>query len=155
MKTLMDADCLIKLTKAGLKELICQFFEITIPSIVKLEAVDAGKAKNCEDAHIIEKNIDAKKLVVIASPVNFENGDSAIIQMFDKEKYAFVATDDAKLTRRLKIHGIPFVLPGLLIYHLIHNGLIGNQQAERFLLQLAPFISKDEYSTVKLLIGKK
>ncbi len=35
MKILMDADCLIKLTKAGLKEHVCRQDEIIIPSIVK------------------------------------------------------------------------------------------------------------------------
>jgi hypothetical protein len=33
----MDSDCLIKLTKAGLKEYICQEYEITIPAVVKKE----------------------------------------------------------------------------------------------------------------------
>ena len=37
MKILMDSDCLIKLTKAGLKEYICQEYEITIPAVVKKE----------------------------------------------------------------------------------------------------------------------
>ena len=47
MKLLMDADCLIKLTKAGLKELIAENATISIPETVKREVVDAGKIKGC------------------------------------------------------------------------------------------------------------
>ncbi len=43
MKILMDADCLIKLTKAGLKEAICPFCAIMMPQAVYSEVVDAGK----------------------------------------------------------------------------------------------------------------
>ena len=42
MKLLMDADCLIKLTKAGLKELIAGDAAISIPETVRREVVDAG-----------------------------------------------------------------------------------------------------------------
>jgi hypothetical protein len=51
----MDADCLIKLTKAGLKELICQHEKIFIPAGVKREVVDAGKSKGYADADLVEK----------------------------------------------------------------------------------------------------
>ena len=40
MKLLMDADCLIKLTKAGLKETVCQSDTVFIPAIVVREVVD-------------------------------------------------------------------------------------------------------------------
>ncbi|MEW6377115.1 MAG: hypothetical protein AB1502_15160 [Thermodesulfobacteriota bacterium] len=53
----MDADFLIKLTKAGLKEEICKRFGVDIPSIVKKEVVDAGKSKGLSDAELVEKNI--------------------------------------------------------------------------------------------------
>jgi hypothetical protein len=44
----MDADCLIKLTKAGLREPICRYEQIVIPAIVKREVVDAAKSKDME-----------------------------------------------------------------------------------------------------------
>ena len=53
----MDADCLIKLTKAGLKETVCQSDTVFIPAIVVREVVDAGKIKGCSDAFAVEKNI--------------------------------------------------------------------------------------------------
>ncbi|MEW6752396.1 MAG: hypothetical protein AB1505_15640 [Candidatus Latescibacterota bacterium] len=36
----MDADCLIKLAKAGVKERICAAWQIAIPAAVRRETVD-------------------------------------------------------------------------------------------------------------------
>ena len=52
----MDADCLIKLTRAGLKEFVCRQETLGIPVVVESEVVDAGKVKDCDDAYVVEKN---------------------------------------------------------------------------------------------------
>jgi hypothetical protein len=54
MKVLMDADCLIKLTKAKLKEIVCNNFSVFIPQAVENEVVD--NAGEHPDAIIIKKN---------------------------------------------------------------------------------------------------
>ncbi|MCD4788258.1 MAG: hypothetical protein K8R09_08570 [Desulfobacterales bacterium] len=59
MKLLMDADCLIRLTKAGLKDFVGNRDTIFIPDVVQKEVVDAGKEKGCPDAFIVKKNIKA------------------------------------------------------------------------------------------------
>ena len=66
MKLIMDADCLIKLTKAGLKERVCQAFSLCIPRRVKEEVVDNGKAKELPDAVIIDDNIERGRIKVLA-----------------------------------------------------------------------------------------
>lgn len=58
----MDADCLIKQSKAGLKELAVVHDTVVIPEIVKREVVEAGKEKGHPDAALLEGNIAAKKL---------------------------------------------------------------------------------------------
>ena len=65
-----------------------------------------------------------------------------------------MATDDARLVRRLKTHGIPFILPGLVILRLFSSGRIDRETAIRYLDQLAEFISEDEYAAVKLVLEK-
>lgn len=57
MKIVMAADCLIKLTKAGLKESVCNAFLVTIPHLVKEEIVDRRRKKRLPDAYVVEKNI--------------------------------------------------------------------------------------------------
>ena len=150
----MDADCLIKLTKAGLKDFVGNKYIIFIPEVVKTEVVDAGKKKGCPDAIVVENNINTNIITVVKSSLNYRSGDEALIALFIDEKYDAVATDDAKLTHRLKIHSIPFILPGLIIYQLMQDNMINKKTGLWALNQLAEFISKDEFSTVRLLMEK-
>ena len=155
MNILMDADCLIKLTKAGLKDPVCKYFRIFIPAIVKMEVVDAGKQHQCSDAVIVEKNIQNGKIIILKSQQNYSNGDSALISLFEDESYDAVGTDDAKLTRKLKTAGIPFVLPGIIVYKLAQEKKLTAHEAVRSLEKLSEFISEDEFSTVIILLEKK
>jgi len=155
MKLLMDADCLIKLTKAGLKELVGTKDTIVIPDLVKKEVVDAGKDKVCPDAFAVEKNIESKMITVIDAPSGAEKGDQALVAIFGKENYDAVATDDVKFSRQLKAFNIPYILPGLIIYRLLKVEKIDYKTALWALQQLTEFISEDEFSTVRLLMEKK
>ena len=151
----MDADCLIKLTKAGLKELVGKKNSIFIPEAVKREIVDAGKEKGCHDAFVVEKNIDANMITIVADSSSYLKGDQALIAHSQQENYDAVATDDAKLVRRLRLYGIPFILPGLILYQLHRDREIDGKRALSALHQLEEFISEDEFSTVRLLMEKK
>ena len=154
MKLLMDADCLIKLTKAGLKEFVCRQDTLIIPDIVKYEVVDAGKIKNCDDAFVVEKNISKNFITVVYHASGYVKGDRALIDLFPKGDYDAVATDDAKLIRRLRAFEIPFILPGLIVFRFLKDGRITKIKAIQALNQLAEFISNDEFSTVRLLMEK-
>ena len=154
MKLLMDADCLIKITKAGLKDLVGSRYIIFIPGVVQREVVEAGKEKGCPDAFMVEKNIEAEVITILETSLDHANGDEALIALFRRDEYDAVATDDAKLTRLLRIRNIPFILPGLIIYQLLQDDVIDSKTALWALRQLAEFISEDEYSTVRLLMEK-
>ncbi len=154
MRLLMDADCLIKLTKAGLKDLVGSKNFIFIPDVVKNEVVDAGKEKGCPDAFIVEKNIEAQIITIAKTSSNHKKGDEALIALFRKEDYDVIATDDTKFIRLLRIKSIPFILPGLIIYTLVQDSMIHKKTGLWALKQLAEFISEDEYSTVRLLMEK-
>ena len=154
MKLLVDADCLIKLTKAGLKDLVGSKDVIFIPQVVQKEVVDAGKEKQCADAFLVEKNIEARIVMVAEPSSNHIKGDEALIAHFQSKKCDAVATDDARLARLLRVSGIPFILPALIIYHLLQDGAIDRKTALQALKRLAEFISDDEYSTVRLLMEK-
>ena len=151
----MDADCLIKLTKAGLKELITTRDNISIPEQVKREVVDAGKKKQCVDAFAVGNNIESKMISVIDVPMRVEKGDQALIAIYRKEDYDAIATDDTKLTRRLKALNIPFILPALVLYRLFKESKIDYKMALWALHQLSEFISEDEFSTARLLMEKE
>lgn len=150
----MDSDCLIKLTKAGLKDLVGYKDIIFIPDVVKREIVDAGKMKGCTDAFVVEKNIKENKIAIVDASSDYPKGDQALISLFRREDYDVVGTDDVKLTRKLKMYSIPFILPGLIIYQLLKDNMINKKTALWALHQLSEFISEDEFSTVRLLMEK-
>jgi rRNA-processing protein FCF1 len=154
MKILMDADCLIKLTKAGLKEIIASFCAILIPHAVKVEVVDAGKKKGCEDAFVVENNISAEKIDVFGKIRDDCKGDEALVELFDKSLHDAVGTDDVRLAKRLATNGIPFILPAVIIHKLFKLKHFEQERAIRMLAQLAPYISDDEYAMVYTMIGR-
>ena len=154
MKLLMDADCLIKLTKAGLKELVVLKCDVFIPELVKREVVDAGKKKECPDAFAVEKNIESKLIAVIDAPATVEKGDHALIALYKKEVHDAVATDDVRLAHQLKSLNIPYILPGLILYRLLGDGKTDYKTTLWALQQLSEYISDDEFATVRLLMEK-
>lgn len=151
----MDADCLIKITKAGLKEFVGTKNIILVPGVVKREIVDTGKTKGCLDAFTVEKNIETNLITIVKDSSNYAKGDEALIALFREDVYDAVATDDVRFTRQLRIHGVPFILPGLIIYQLFKDDKIDKKTALWALQQLAEFISEDEFSTVRLLMERR
>ena len=94
------------------------------------------------------KVVVANCTILKEQPGNIK-GDSALIDLFPKGNYNAVATDDAKLIRRLRTFEIPFILPGLIIFRFLKDGHINRIRAIQALNQLAEFISNDEFSTVR------
>ncbi len=156
MPILMDADCLIKLTKAGLKEPICRYEQMVIPAIVKREVVDVGKIRGYGDAELIEENI-RNGLITLAREGGrgHPKGDQALIETFKEGQYTAIATDDAKLARILRAAHIPYTLPAILILTIFKKGGIDRETGLEWLDRLSPFISDDEYSFSKLLLEEK
>ncbi len=103
---------------------------------------------------MVEKNIEAHKITIVDASSGYVKGDQALIALFQNEEHDAVATDDAKLTRQLRIHGIPFIVPGLIIYQLLMDDMIEKKTALWGLKQLSEFISEDESSTARLLMEK-
>jgi len=156
MKILMDSDCLIKLTKAGLKEDICQHYEVVIPVIVKKEVVDAGKSKGVSDAEVIDKNLQKGIIQVIGKEsLTHMKGDQALIELYKRGQHHAIATDDGKLIRFLRSTGIPYILPGLLIYSLFRRNIISKEKGMKWLKELSALISEDEFSMVRFLLEEK
>jgi len=156
MKILMDSDCLIKLIKAGLKESICQQYEIFVPFVIKKEVVDAGKKKGVSDAELAEKNIEKGIISVVGKESSAHmKGEQALIENFKRGSYNAIATDDAKLIRLLRTTGTPYILPGLFIYSLYQRNIIDQKTALKWLEDLSGFVSEDEYSMIRFLLEGK
>lgn len=153
MKIVMDADCLIKLTKAGLKECICNAFTVTIPHLVKEEVVDRGRIKGLPDAHLIDKNIRDKLLKVGGvrnSDINA--GEKEAVALFENGGFDAIGSDDKRFIKQLRLFNIPYITPAVFIAVLLKRGDITQAEAMRRLSDLSEYISENEYYSVKLFI---
>ncbi|MEW6740908.1 MAG: hypothetical protein AB1325_13520 [Nitrospirota bacterium] len=150
MKVLMDADCLIKLTKSKLKELVCKHFSVVIPLLVKKEVLD--NAGDRPDAAIIKENIDKKLLLVSKAATAGIKGEDTILSLYRQSKFTAVCSDDKKFIRKLRLLDIPYITPSVFIVILLKEGVLTVKEATEKLEDLSPFVSDDEYNTVKLVL---
>ena len=156
MKVIMDADCLIKLTKAGLKEDVCRAFAITIPRLVKEEVVDRGKAKGLPDALIIDKNVREGLIKVKTDTTSKATaGEKEALALFQKGSFDAIGSDDKRFIRQLRMFNIPYLTPAVVIAVMVKQGNIKTPKALILLDALSEYISDDEYATVKLFLDSR
>jgi rRNA-processing protein FCF1 len=148
MKVIMDADCLIKLTKAQIKEDVCNAFEVIVPSKVHLEImVNASMHPECL---VIQKNMENGKLNEVAEYQRAEKGEGAVLSLYQGGGYAGVASDDKRFINRLKVLGVPYITPAVFIVLLAKQKHIMIDEAFAKLENLSHLVSDDEVSIVKL-----
>lgn len=146
----MDADCLIKLTKSNLKELVCQNFSVVLPQAVKEEVVD--NAFGHPDAQIIKDNLANNLLDVDNRQQISRKGEDAIFTLFQIGGFDAIGSDDKRFIRRLRLLDIPYVTPAVFVAILLKNGKLNVKDALKRLESLSPFISDEEHQAVCLII---
>ena len=147
----MDADCLIKLTKADLKEQVCAGWGITIPELVRRETVE--RAPQLPDAVRIRENVEKRRITVqdVAGPQ--ADGENAALFLFREGGFDLIASDDARFIRRLRGLGVPFAVPAVIAVLLYRDGALTADQAREALEALRPHISADQYAAAQLLVS--
>ena len=151
MKLAMDADCLIKLTKAGLKERVCATWEVCIPATVRRETVE--QAPTLPDAIRIRDNIVAGRLCVVKETAGARRGEDAVLRLYQAGGFDAVATDDARFIRILRGLGVPYAVPGVLVVKLRQAGALSTAEAGVGLAALRPHISPEEYAAAQLMLS--
>jgi hypothetical protein len=150
MRVLMDADCLIKLTKSKLKELVCMNFTVVIPKIVKVEVID--NAHEQPDAIIIKENLEKKLITVNKQEFTSPKGEYAVFAIFQQGNYDAACSDDKRFIKRLEFFNIPYITPSVFIAILLRNGKLTKKDATEKLESLSPFISNEEYNVTKIIL---
>jgi rRNA-processing protein FCF1 len=146
MRILMDSDCLIKITRAGLKEPTLALFATTCPSAVREEVVQERRP----ESRVVQENIESGRIAVLDTALR--EGDDALVEAFNTGGFDVVATDDRRLIRRLDPLGIPCVVPGLLLHELAARGRMSRAQAAAALERLRPMVGADEYQITRFLL---
>jgi rRNA-processing protein FCF1 len=113
MNVLMDADCLIKLTKAGLKEAVCTYLSVVIPQVVKHEVIDLGK--NHPDSKVIKDNLTKGLLSMSGLKTQDSKGEESVLAVFQNGGFDAVCSDDKRFIRRLRAIDVPYVTPAVCI----------------------------------------
>lgn len=159
----LDADSLIKLTKAEAKEEIVQNFEAVIPNGVKIECVDEASGK--PDAAVIQQNIAGGKVVVVQArtdnsgvekeiyELQLRGGEQDVYRLSKQLKHSIISSDDQKFLRLLHRVGADAVTPATLVVLLYKNKRIGRERASRLLAHLRPYVSAAEYDLCTASIG--
>lgn len=150
MKLLMDADCLIKLTKSKLKELVCKNFSVAIPQLVKEEIT--YNAHEHLDAVIISENIENKLITLNTMSFPSKKGEDAIFSIFQQGGYDAICSDDKRFIRRLRILSIPYITPAVFIALLLKKKRLTIKEAQEKLDCLSSFVSDEEYNVIKALL---
>ena len=151
MKVIMDADCLIKLTKAGLKEQVCEAWHVAIPPLVRRETVD--QASHLPDAVRIKQNIMDGHITVIETNIRTAKGEDAALRLYQGGGFDAVATDDARFIRQLRGLGVPYAVPAVIIVRLRLDGKLSIDQAQQALAALRPHISPEQYAAAQLMLS--
>lgn len=145
---LMDADCLIKLTKAQLKERVCAAFDVVLPTKVCREVmVNADSHPECT---VVQRNLDSGALVEVPDAREHAKGEEALLAAYASGEYAAIASDDRRFVRRLRVLGNPYITPAVLLLVMVKQSRLTVEEAERALVELAPMISDAETAIVKL-----
>ena len=160
MHLIFDADALIKLTKAGAKEIVAAAYTVWIPPAVQGETVVEGKAGGYPDAFQIEANIAAGYVCVVpagqlqAGPEAelLLGGEREVVAAWRSGAFDAMVSDDRRFLRLMTAFGVPFLTSGAVIVCLAQHRLIRQSQAHAILDALRPWISADEYSVYLLAL---
>jgi rRNA-processing protein FCF1 len=147
----MDADCLIKLTKAGLKEQVCEAWKVVIPAIVRRETTE--QAPRMPDAARIKQNIADGRIAVNETRVGAAKGEEAALRLYQAGGFDAVASDDARFIRQLRGLGVPYAVPAVIVVRLCRDGSMAMDRALEALASLRPHISPDQHAAAVLMIS--
>jgi hypothetical protein len=152
MKVVMDADCLIKLTKAGLKELVCETFEIMIPSDVLREVTMHPSAH--PEVAVIQNNMAQGRLFEVTQPKRVPKGEDATLLVYRMGGYDGIASDDRRFLRKLQVHGVPYITATVFLLLLVKQGSMTSATALKNLARISPFVSEDESAIVRMKLDE-
>ena len=156
MKVIMDADSLIKLTKAKAKEVILENIEAYIPPKVVEETVEIPKEEGYPDAFLIEANLKKGLLEVgeieekeeveeMIDRLRIKGGEADVFRLYKSGRFDAISSDDGKFLEILDALNIPYLTPSALVVHLFKMKGLSKKETETYINELKEMISDEEY----------
>jgi len=156
MKVILDADSLIKLTKAKAKEIVLKNREAYIPSKVFEETVEIPKEEGYPDAFLIDDNLkkgllavekieENKEAEAMIAKLRMRGGEADVFRLYKSGDFDVVSSDDGKFLEMLDGLNVPYITPSALIVFLFKRKVLSREDAERYIKNLKEMISDEEY----------
>ncbi len=148
MKLVIDSDALIKLTKAGAKEIVLNNIEVSIPPSVMDETT--REREKFIDALKIYDNVN-KGLLKVKKPgknpfvknLEVKGGEAQVLMLYDG--ISPISSDDGKFLNLLENLNIPYLTPTSIIIYLLKKGAIKKEDAKKYIGNLRDMVSEEEY----------
>ena len=118
--------------------------------MVRRETVERAPA--LPDAMRIRDNIASGRLTVVAGGADAKRGEDEVLQLYKAGGFDAVATDDVRFIRRLRVLGVPYAVPGVIVVKLRQSGAFSADEAEKALAALRPHISPEEHAAAQVVL---
>jgi len=156
MKVILDADSLIKLTKAKAKEIVLKNMEAYIPPKVFEETVQMPKEEGYPDAFLIDENLkkgllavekieENKEAEALITKLRIRGGEADVFRLYKSGDFDVVSSDDGKFLEMLDGLNVPYITPSALIVFLFKKKVLSREDAESYINNLKEMISDEEY----------
>jgi len=156
MKVILDADSLIKLTKAKAKEIVLKNMEAYIPPKVFEETVEIPKEEGYPDAFLIDENLkkgllavekikENKEAEALITKLRIRGGEADVFRLYKSGDFDVVSSDDGKFLEMLDALNVPYITPSALIVFLLKKKVLSREDAESYINNLKEMISDEEY----------
>ena len=156
MKVILDADSLIKLTKAKAKEIILKNMEAYIPPKVFEETVEIPKEEGYPDAFLIDENLkkgllavekieENKEAEALITKLRIRGGEADVFRLYKSGDFDVVSSDDGKFLEMLDGLNVPYITPSALVIFLFKKKVLSREDAESYINNLKEMISDEEY----------
>jgi len=156
MKVILDADSLIKLTKAKVKEIVLKNMEAYIPPKVFEETVEIPKEEGYPDAFLIDENLkkgllavekikENKEAEAMIAKLRMRGGEADVFRLYKSGDFDVVSSDDGKFLEMLDGLNVPYITPSALIVFLFKKKVLSREDAESYINNLKEMISDEEY----------
>ena len=151
MVILLDADGLIKLSRAGVLEQVAQAFQCIIPDVVYHEAVTKAKERQYRDAEGIERIVQSAMRIQPTTALDMpelglDTGETAVLALATQYEGEFtIVSDDRRFLAFLNRQGVPFLMPSALIVVMAQQGFLTNDAAREVLERLRPMVRETAF----------
>jgi predicted nucleic acid-binding protein len=138
-----DSSALILLAKCGLLDIVCDLFEVVVPSAVMAEVASRDLIRNYPDAALISDLISRGTMQVenpvgadSSLPISLHQGEQDALLLALQRKGVLFATDDGKAIKAARFLRVPFIVSPKMVVELFRLKRISFKKARQSLEKL-------------------